>query len=67
MALLSEFGQSANLKIGVAKSLVGKLEAHAWVESGGEIVIGDLPDLSRYRVLSPIDKEYRHERHLRHI
>ena len=67
MSLLSEFGQPAFLRIGVAKSSEGKLEAHAWVESGGEIVIGNLSDLSRYRVLSPIDKEYRHERHLRHI
>lgn len=67
LTLLSAFGQLASLRIGVAKSSEGKLEAHAWVESGGKIVIGNLPDLSRYRVLSPIDKEYRHERHLRHI
>jgi hypothetical protein len=65
--LLKEFGQPACLRIGVAKSTEGKLEAHAWVESSGRIVIGKLSDLSRYNVLSPLDKAYSYERDLRHI
>ncbi|HBB33920.1 MAG TPA: lasso peptide biosynthesis B2 protein [Cyanobacteria bacterium UBA8803] len=49
--LLSWYGQSAHLCIGVAKGESGKLEAHAWVESQGKIAIGNLPDLSRYTLL----------------
>lgn len=33
-------GQSAELRIGVRKDQKGKFEAHAWVESEGEVVIG---------------------------
>ena len=66
LLLLSQFDQPAFLRIGVAKSPSGKLEAHAWVESGGAIVIGDLSDLSRYHVLSPNNKQAWHERNLRH-
>lgn len=31
------------------------LEAHSWLEIDGEIVIGDLEDLSRYEPLPPLD------------
>lgn len=67
VTLLREFGQPADLRIGVAKSCDGKLEAHAWVESSGAVVIGNLSDLSRYNVLSPVDNVYPYERNLRHI
>ncbi len=60
-------GQPADLRIGVAKSAEGRLEAHAWVEICGQIVFGDLPDLSRYKALSPLDEVYPNERDLRHI
>lgn len=53
--LLSWRGKSANLCIGVAKGESGKLEAHAWVESRGKILIGDLPDLSRYTLLPSLE------------
>jgi len=46
--LLSRRGHSANLRIGVAKGKEGQLEAHAWVESQGQVVIGHLGDLSRF-------------------
>ncbi len=38
--LLQVNGYPAELRIGVAKQADGKLAAHAWVESEGEIVIG---------------------------
>lgn len=41
----------SSLRIGVAKEKVGKLEAHAWVESQGRVLIGNLRDLERYRIL----------------
>jgi hypothetical protein len=52
--LLSQRSYPTCLRIGVAKDKGGKLEAHAWVESQGRIVIGDLGDLSRYTPLPPL-------------
>jgi hypothetical protein len=49
--LLTQHGEPALLRIGVAKNEAGKLEAHAWVESRGRIVIGALPELVRYTPL----------------
>jgi hypothetical protein len=49
--LLSRNGYPADLQIGVVKTERGELEAHAWVESNGRIVIGNLPDLARYNAL----------------
>jgi hypothetical protein len=46
--LLKRYGHFSNLHIGVVKNDKGKLDAHAWVESQGKIIIGDLKDLSRY-------------------
>lgn len=38
--LLSRQGYSARVHFGVAKDVEGRLEAHAWVECQGQIVIG---------------------------
>ncbi|MGD1806007.1 lasso peptide biosynthesis B2 protein [Dapis sp. BLCC M126] len=46
--LMNRFGYLSELRIGVAKGERGEFEAHAWVESQGEIVIGHLADLKRY-------------------
>lgn len=46
--LLTQQGEPALLQIGVAKNDAGKLEAHAWVECRGRIVIGALPEIVRY-------------------
>jgi|ERR1044072_1022889 hypothetical protein len=53
IVLLNGFGHQAHLRIGVTKGMDGRLEAHAWVEMGGKILLGDQGDLSRFRVLSP--------------
>jgi hypothetical protein len=42
-ALLTRGGLTAELQIGVMKTAAGSLTAHAWVESDGRIVVGDLP------------------------
>ena len=39
--LLTRRGQSATLRIGVCHGSRGEFIAHAWVESNGDIVIGD--------------------------
>ena len=55
-ALLHRHGHASNLKIGVR--LVDRavrdvpLDAHAWVECDGRIVIGAVADLDEYAVLA---------------
>ncbi len=49
--LMNQHGQSAELRIGVVKGETGKLEAHAWIEYQGSVVMGNLQDLSRYMPL----------------
>jgi hypothetical protein len=46
--LLNRYGYSSELQIGVAKSEQGELEAHAWVEYQGKVIIGGLSTLSRF-------------------
>lgn len=55
-ALLAYAGHPAELRIGVIKSGERKLlEAHAWVESEGRIVVGDLPQgLTEYTFMPPL-------------
>ena len=49
--LLVRRGHPATLHIGVLKDDEGRLQAHAWVESGGEAVIGG-HELERYTPLA---------------
>lgn len=49
--LLNWHGHAAQLRLGVAKGEEGRLEAHAWVESQGQIVIGALSNLSNFTPL----------------
>jgi hypothetical protein len=54
-SLLSQSGHPVELRIGVAKTDQGRLEAHAWVESGGRLVVGDLTQgLDTYTPLPPL-------------
>jgi hypothetical protein len=53
--LLAQYGEPVILQIGVAKNEAGKLEAHAWVESRGRIVIGASPELFRYTRLPSVE------------
>lgn len=53
--LLGQLGHHAQVRIGVAKSEKGKLEAHAWVESQGTVVIGNLKDLGRFSPLPNLE------------
>ena len=46
--LLAQRGYAAHLCIGVARRAGGQLDAHAWVESPGQIVIGGGSRLGRY-------------------
>jgi hypothetical protein len=55
--LCRRYGYPVRLQIGVTKSGQGDLEAHAWVESEGRVVIGGLHDLSRYTLLPSLEGE----------
>lgn len=59
--LLRRNGHAADLKIGVARDDRGRLEAHAWVESTGQIVIGgSATTVARYTPLPafPLEKQH---------
>lgn len=53
--LLCRRGHTVHLHIGVAKGEAGRLRAHAWVESQGQIVIGGLGELSGFTQLPPLE------------
>jgi hypothetical protein len=53
--LFARYGFTAKLRIGVAKDGRERLKAHAWVESQGKIVIGNMQDLSRYKALPTLE------------
>jgi hypothetical protein len=67
LTLLGRFGQPASLRFGIARQEGGELAAHAWVETEGKIVMGNLLNLSRYAILSTIDNGRIHERDIRNI
>ena len=46
--LLARAGRESCVHIGVAKKAAGGLDFHAWVECGGEVLIGDNGELQRY-------------------
>ncbi|NEO97791.1 MAG: lasso peptide biosynthesis B2 protein [Symploca sp. SIO2E9] len=52
---MSRYGHLPELRIGVAKGEGGQFEAHAWVESQGQVVIGNLVDLSRFMPLPSLE------------
>lgn len=53
--LLRREGHPSDLRIGVALDEHKKLQAHAWVESRGKVVIGDT-DLTRYTPLPSVSQ-----------
>lgn len=47
--LLRREGYDVRLRIGVRKDSCDRLAAHAWVEHGGRIILGDLRSGDRFR------------------
>ena len=50
--MLQRHGHDAVLRIGVRRGDSATLDAHAWVECGGTVAIGTVPELADYAVLS---------------
>jgi hypothetical protein len=55
--LLIQNAHPAELRIGVAKNEHQRLEAHAWVTSGSDIVIGGVDDIHQFVPLSHMKGE----------
>ena len=51
--ILARHGFDASLRIGATKSPEGALEAHAWVESDGRVVLGGQASPTRFEKLQP--------------
>lgn len=54
--LMERRGCDCDFKIGVAKTKEGALEAHAWIEKDEQVIMGQLPDLDRFKSLPPLEK-----------
>jgi Transglutaminase-like superfamily len=58
--LLLRRGVPARLRVGVARGAWGEVRAHAWIETGGKVVIGGSPrELARYTPLLAMDAQIR--------
>ncbi|MEH2154982.1 lasso peptide biosynthesis B2 protein [Nostoc sp.] len=55
---MSRHGYTSNLCIGVAKGEEGELKAHAWLENQGQVVIGNVTNLSNFSQLASFAKEH---------
>ena len=55
MLLLRRRGYPAELRIGVRPSGEDRLDAHAWVEGEGRILIGQIASLSEYTPLPKLE------------
>ncbi|HVZ32203.1 MAG TPA: lasso peptide biosynthesis B2 protein [Polyangiaceae bacterium] len=53
--LLHRHGYASAIQVGVAHDAKGQVEAHAWVEACGRILIGALPDLERFVPFPPLE------------
>lgn len=45
-------GLPAHIHLGAMKDSVGALSAHAWVESNGEVIVGETESLAEYELFS---------------
>jgi hypothetical protein len=52
--LLHRYGHPSQVQVGVALDADGKVEAHAWVEHEGRVLIGALPDHGRFVPFPPL-------------
>ncbi|HEY5959576.1 MAG TPA: lasso peptide biosynthesis B2 protein [Polyangiaceae bacterium] len=58
--MLSRRGHACHLRIGVLPSVDGQLDAHAWVEHSGNVIVGRLPNLELYVELTD-EYDHRHD------
>jgi hypothetical protein len=54
--MLARRGRVTTLRIGVVRDTTGALEAHAWLEHDGRVVIGDDGDLQRFALMPSVQE-----------
>lgn len=54
-SLLGRYGYPHELRIGVARNAANGLEAHAWIEYKGQVIIGELNRLNDFQPLVAAD------------
>jgi hypothetical protein len=55
--MLGRRGHRTSLQLGLMKSAVGKVNAHAWLERDGKVLIGLDEGFERWTRLPPLDQE----------
>lgn len=58
LILFRRGGEPAELRLGVAREADGLVEAHAWIESAGQVVIGGDVPLETYTRLPDLDRRF---------
>ncbi|MCL7959678.1 MAG: lasso peptide biosynthesis B2 protein [marine benthic group bacterium] len=58
LILFRRAGEPAELRLGVAREADGPVEAHAWIESSGQVVIGGDVPLETYTRLPDLDQKF---------
>ncbi len=58
LILFRRGGEPAELRLGVARENDGPVQAHAWVESGGQVVIGGDVPIETYTRLPGLDQKF---------
>lgn len=58
LILFRRAGEPAELRLGVARDADGPVRAHAWVESGGSVVIGGDVPVENYTQLPRLDQKF---------
>ena len=53
---LNRCGVANDLLIGVRRDATGKIEAHAWIEQHGRVLIGGSPTMQSYQTLPLVPK-----------
>lgn len=51
--LCARYGYDLKLRFGAARIDKSELHAHAWLEFKGEVILGCLPDLDKFRIFRP--------------
>lgn len=54
--LLGRAGHESEMRIGVRLDAARGVEAHAWLEHQGEVVLGELPDMARFSPMPSLDR-----------
>lgn len=58
LILFRRAGEDAELHVGVARETEGPFRAHAWIESGGRVVIGGDVPIDSYTRLQGLETRY---------